>query len=227
MPNIYLHHYAASPFSEKVRALLGYLDLEWHSVETTIIMPRPLLMPLSGGYRRIPVAQIGADVYCDTKMCARALERRHPEPSLFPGGDEALVWGLSRWAETSFMMGVTVFLGAGGLFDEAFVEDRKKMVPDVDFSQAGALVPAKLLQLRANLDLLERQLADGREFLLGARCPPQKAGTQLTQHLGDPRRPFGTTGGKGHVAYLELQHRDGCCRPVLGEQPAHPGRNPR
>ncbi len=66
MPNIYLHHYPASPFSEKIRALLGVLDLEWYSVETSIIMPRPLLMPLSGGYRRIPVAQIGADVYCVT-----------------------------------------------------------------------------------------------------------------------------------------------------------------
>lgn len=62
MPNACLHHEPASPFSEKIRALLGYLDLEWHSVATSIIVPRPLLMPLSGGYRRIPVAQIGADV---------------------------------------------------------------------------------------------------------------------------------------------------------------------
>ena len=72
MSKIYLHHYPASTFSEKIRALFGYLDLEWHSVETSVIMPRPLLMPLSGGYRRIPVAQIGADVYCDTKIIARA-----------------------------------------------------------------------------------------------------------------------------------------------------------
>jgi glutathione S-transferase len=95
------------------------------------------------------------------------LECRFPEPSLFPGGDEASVWGLSRWAETSFMMAVTVFFGVGGLFDDAFIEDRKQMVPGVDFSQAGRLVPAKLLQLSANLDRIERQLADGRPFLLG------------------------------------------------------------
>ena len=31
-------------------------------------MPRPDLMPMTGGYRRTPVMQIGADIYCDTQM---------------------------------------------------------------------------------------------------------------------------------------------------------------
>ena len=86
MANVYLHHYLASPFSEKIRALLGYLDLEWYSVETSIIMPRPLLMPLSGGYRRIPVAQIGADVYCDSKLIARALAEHAGDDTLYAPG---------------------------------------------------------------------------------------------------------------------------------------------
>lgn len=86
MPDVYLHHYPASPFSEKVRALLGYLDIEWSSVETSIIMPRPLLMPLSGGYRRIPVAQIGADVYCDSKIIARALAEHAGDDTLYAPG---------------------------------------------------------------------------------------------------------------------------------------------
>ena len=86
MSNLYLHHYPSSPFSEKIRALLGYLDLEWHSVETSIIMPRPLLMPLSGGYRRVPVAQIGADVYCDTKIIARALAEHAGDETLYAPG---------------------------------------------------------------------------------------------------------------------------------------------
>ncbi len=86
MANCYLHHYPASPFSEKIRALLGYLDLEWHSVETSVIMPRPLLMPLSGGYRRIPVAQIGADVYCDTKIIAPALAEHAGDDTLYAPG---------------------------------------------------------------------------------------------------------------------------------------------
>ena len=86
MTNVYLHHYPASPFSEKIRALLGYLDLEWYSVETSMIMPRPLLMPLSGGYRRVPVAQIGADVYCDTKIIARALAEHAGDDTLYSPG---------------------------------------------------------------------------------------------------------------------------------------------
>jgi glutathione S-transferase len=86
MANVYLHHYPASPFSEKIRALLGVLDLEWYSVETSIIMPRPLLMPLSGGYRRIPVAQIGADVYCDSKIIARALAEHAGDDTLYAPG---------------------------------------------------------------------------------------------------------------------------------------------
>ena len=156
-----------SPYAEKVRLMFGLKGLAWRSVQIPIVMPKPDLIELTGGYRRTPTLQLGADIYCDTKVCARVLERLHPEPSLFPGGDDATVWGLARWAETGFMMAVTVFLGVGGLFDEAFIEDRKKMVPNVDLSQAPRIVPAKLMQLRANLDLLERQLADGREFLLG------------------------------------------------------------
>jgi glutathione S-transferase len=86
MPEVILHHYPISPFCEKIRALLGYLDLEWSSVETSIIMPRPLLMPLSGGYRRVPVAQIGADVYCDTRVIARALVDRAGDGTLYAPG---------------------------------------------------------------------------------------------------------------------------------------------
>lgn len=86
MPHIYLHHYPSSPFSEKIRALLGVLGLDWYSVETSVIMPRPLLMPLSGGYRRVPVAQIGADVYCDSKIIARALADHAGDDTLYAPG---------------------------------------------------------------------------------------------------------------------------------------------
>jgi glutathione S-transferase len=167
MSDLVLHHYDLSPYAEKIRLVFGLKRLAWRSVQIPIVMPKPDLTELTGGYRRTPTLQVGADLYCDTKACVQVLERLHPEPSLFPGGDEATVWGLSRWAESSFMMAVTVFLGAGGLFDETFIEDRKKMAPHIDFSKAPMVVPAKLLQLRANLDRLERQLADGRSFLLG------------------------------------------------------------
>jgi glutathione S-transferase len=166
MQELILHHYDMSPYAEKVRLMFGLKGLAWRSVQIPIVMPKPDLTELTGGYRRTPTLQIGADVYCDTKVIARALERLHPKPSLFPTGDDASVWALARFGETSFMMVVSVFLGTG-LADEAFIEDRKKMAPGVDFDRAPLIVPAKLLQLRANLDLLERRLADGRPFLLG------------------------------------------------------------
>ncbi len=166
MHDLILHHYDMSPYAEKVRLMFGLKGLAWRSVQIPIVMPKPDLTELTGGYRRTPTLQIGADIYCDTKVIARALESLHPQPSLFPTGDDASVWGLARLGETSFMMVVSIFLGCG-LADEAFVEDRKKMAPGVDFDRAPLIVPAKLLQLRANLDLLDRRLADGRPFLLG------------------------------------------------------------
>ena len=167
MPELILHHYDPSPYSEKVRLMFGLKRLAWRSVQIPIVMPKPDYTELTGGYRRTPMMQIGADVYCDSKLCAQVIERLHPEPSLFPGGDVATIWGLARWAETGFMMAVLAFFGLGGLFDEAFIEDRKKMAPGLDLARVKTIVPGKLLQLAQNLDRLERQLSDGRAFLLG------------------------------------------------------------
>ena len=85
MPDLILHHYDTSPFSEKVRTILAHKQLAWRAVEQPAIMPKPQLTPLTGGYRRIPVLQIGADIYCDSQLIARVLEARHPQPTIFPG----------------------------------------------------------------------------------------------------------------------------------------------
>ena len=78
---IILHHYDISPYSEKVRLGLGLKGLAWASVEIPVIMPKPDLTALTGGYRKAPVLQIGADIYCDSQLIMRELERRHPSPS--------------------------------------------------------------------------------------------------------------------------------------------------
>jgi len=88
VPEIILHHYPMSPFSEKVRKVLAVKRIEWRAVEQPMWNPKPKLTPLTGGYRRIPVMQIGADVYCDTACILRALEARVPEPTLFPGDQQ-------------------------------------------------------------------------------------------------------------------------------------------
>ena len=93
MSGILFHQYDSSPFSEKVRVCLGIKKLAWSCVDQPVIMPKPELVALTGGYRRIPVMQIGADIYCDSQLIVRELERRFPEPTLFPQGYSGLADG--------------------------------------------------------------------------------------------------------------------------------------
>ncbi len=44
-----------------VRVAFGIKGLAWKSVIIPRILPKPDLMPLTGGYRKTPVLQIGAD----------------------------------------------------------------------------------------------------------------------------------------------------------------------
>ncbi len=82
--SLILHSYSMSPYAEKIRAMLGYSGIHWQSVSTSAAPPRPLLEPLTGGYRRIPVAQIGADVFCDSRSIAREIARLANLPELSP-----------------------------------------------------------------------------------------------------------------------------------------------
>lgn len=82
MSDLILHHYALSPFSEKVRAMLGYTRLPWQSVITREMPPRPHLDILVGGYRKIPVAQQGADIFCDTRIITSEIATLSGKPEL-------------------------------------------------------------------------------------------------------------------------------------------------
>ena len=173
MSRILLHQYDISPFSEKVRVILGIKGLEWTAVEEPVIMPKPELTALTGGYRRIPVMQIGADVYCDTQIVIRELERRHPEPSIHAGSEQGLGWGISMWTDrVLFQTLLPVIFGAiGPGLDPAFIADREAMSGRrFDTEAMRQAAPLMADQLRAQLDWVERQLGDGRAFLFGARA---------------------------------------------------------
>jgi glutathione S-transferase len=96
---VYLHHYPASLFSEKIRLMLGYLGVPWRSVEISSIMPRPLLMPLTGGYRKTPTLQIGANVFCDTAVITAGLIRHTGDETLFAPGFSA--HRVAEWADST------------------------------------------------------------------------------------------------------------------------------
>lgn len=100
MSELILHHYPTSPFAEKARLLLGFKGLSWRSVKISPVMPKPDLTALTGGYRKTPVLQVGADIYCDTALIARRLEQEKALPALFPEGQEMIAASFAAWADS-------------------------------------------------------------------------------------------------------------------------------
>jgi glutathione S-transferase len=166
---IILHHYPMSPYAEKVRLALGLKGVSWRSVYIPSVMPKPDLMPLTGGYRRTPVMQIGADIYCDTLCILRELERRHPAPSLYPTGDVGATHAITWWAEKSlFNTAVGVAFGEmDGKLPEGFEKDRSEMSGrEVSAARLKSARPILIDQLRAHFGLLVDMLKS-KSFLLG------------------------------------------------------------
>jgi glutathione S-transferase len=157
--------------SEKVRVVLGIKDLRWGSVEIPHVPPKPNLMVLTGGYRRTPVMQVGADIYCDSQCIIRELERRFREPTLFPGGTDGMAWGLSRWTDTAlFDTAVAVVLGAQVAdLPPDFAADRGRLYfgPSFDLTTFAADLPHLLAQLRGQLKWADERIGAGRRFMLG------------------------------------------------------------
>src|SRR5579863_330234 len=135
--DIIFHNFATSPFSEKVRLVFGMKKLAWRSVEIPSMLPKPFLTPLTGGYRKTPVMQLGADIFCDTQIIIREIERRFPEPSVFPHG-KGLPYGLGFWTDRQFFMAAVpiVFGEIGPMVPEAFKKDREAMSPSGFSTQA-------------------------------------------------------------------------------------------
>jgi glutathione S-transferase len=168
-----LHQYARSPFSEKVRLAMGVKKLNWRSVMVNNMLPRPHLDLLAGGYRRIPVLQVGADVYCDTHLILRTLDRLRPDsPALFSDSvTQPLCWW---WDKSVLAPGVRILVGLhGDKLPEAFIEDRKKFAPGHTFSKKDNEkdIPVNLQRINSHLIWLTDMLADGRQFLLGGSSP--------------------------------------------------------
>ena len=144
MSNPILHHYPTSPFSEKVRLILGYKAIPWQSVLIPRIMPKPDVVALTGGYRRTPFMQIGADIYCDTALMCDELERRFPTPSLYPSGvPHGLVDTLAQWADTTlFWQGAIGYAfqpnSLAFIFADAPPEAAKAFAVDRAAMRAGA-----------------------------------------------------------------------------------------
>ena len=175
MSGLILHHYPTSPFAEKVRLILGRKQLAWKSVFIPMIMPKPDLTALTGGYRKTPVLQIGADVYCDTALICDVLEHLAPTPTLYPEAVKGAARIVAQWADSALFTaamaynfqpaGVAqVFAGAPAEGVQAFVADRAAMrggAPRMSSTDAAATYKSYLRRIASMLH--------GQDFLFGAQ----------------------------------------------------------
>ena len=180
MQDLILHHYPTSPFAEKVRLMLGYKNLNWRSVVIPMVMPKPDVVALTGGYRKTPILQIGADIYCDTALIADVLEHLAPAPTLYPEAHKGLARVLAQWADTALFwaaMGYNfspkgtaqMFGGAPdappeqwGAVAKVFAEDRSKMRSGMPRISPGDAAASYKSYLRRIANMLE-----GQAFVMG------------------------------------------------------------
>jgi glutathione S-transferase len=171
MSDLILHHYDFSNFAEKARLMLGYKGLSWLGVEQPPVLPKPDLVPLTGGYRRIPVLQDGADLWCDTRLIARELERRVPDPTLFPAATSGAADAIAWWAEHQLMRPVALFVSGVNAdhMPPGLHEDRARLhgLPPPSIEAVHKAAARNRHLLRPQIKWLADMLQDGRRYLLG------------------------------------------------------------
>lgn len=151
-----LHHFEGSPFSEKLRAIFGLKQMAWRSVLIPMTLPKPDVIALTGGHRRTPILQIGADVYCDSALIAQCLDRLQPSPPLVDA--PAMATLVAAWADST-------------LFWQAVMNTQ---APEARARIFQGLTPAEIAHLRE----------DRTAFTSGLRRPnPEDAAAQMQAAL--------------------------------------------
>lgn len=166
MTDLILHHYPTSPFSEKVRLILGFKKLAWKSVLIPSIMPKPDVLALTGGYRKTPFLQVGADIYCDSALICDVLEQVRSEPSLYPPHLRGVSRVFAQWADSTLFWASMAYnlspKGAAQMFANAppeaaraFGEDRKAMSANMTRLRPGDATSAYRSYLRRIAHMVE------------------------------------------------------------------------
>jgi glutathione S-transferase len=173
MTDFILHHYPTSPFSEKIRLIFGARKLAWRSVIIPRIMPKPDVIALTGGYRKTPILQIGADIYCDSALIAAKIDEA--SPGLYPAGHAANVFALSQWADSHLFTVVVRHVFQPGNLPHMFADNPGELEPFTKDRQAMRTnaTTRRLTELEAFatahtfLRNLDKQLATGIAFAAG------------------------------------------------------------
>ncbi len=176
MEDFILHHYDNSPFAEKIRTLLGYKKASYKVVEIPVIMPKPDLVALTGGYRKTPVLQQGNHIYCDTRLMARVIDQQYPDNGIFPEALSLTSKVLAQWADQQlFSIAVALAFSPAGFaafsqrvpekFVEAFVNDRAKMREGATGLSMSPDTALELLPIY--LQQMDQQLLNNGPYLCG------------------------------------------------------------
>ncbi|MDF0748735.1 glutathione S-transferase family protein [Marinobacter sp. 71-i] len=174
MQEFILYHYAMSPFSEKVRLMLGYAGLPWQSVTVREMPPRPMLSALAGGYRKVPVAQNGADVFCDSRAIADEIARLSGKNELSLAGQPQAVIDFVRTTDLEVFLACVIAASDGRMLRKLiretsllntlrFLKDRITMGNDSRVKAVrGRQAKAKVIE---HIETMESMLAE--DFLFG------------------------------------------------------------
>ncbi len=166
--DIILHHYELSPFSEKIRKIFAAKNISWFGVIQPNMAPKPDLTPLTGGYRRIPVLQIGAHIYCDTELIVKKIEALFPDPPLIPSSQAGMAAVIADWADHrlfSMAAGPTI-LEMMDLLPPEFMKDRAAMSDGFNPDFIAAAAPYLRSQLAQHFARLNAALGSN-SYLLG------------------------------------------------------------
>jgi glutathione S-transferase len=180
----FLHHYEASPYAEKIRAMFGLIGGRWGSVLSPPYPPRPNVDPLAGGYRRIPVAQIGADIFCDTTLIATEVAEFSGHSELAPDLSDPDALALVNRAEGDVFFAAitsvaplkllgTLLLRNGPFSTMKFVRDRAGMMKGASVRPPQGDAAARLFdEFLADLDthLGSRESVDGDQISYADFC---------------------------------------------------------
>lgn len=170
MEELILHHYDFSPFSQKIRLIFGIKNLSWRSVTIPSILPKPDLVALTGGYRHTPVMQIGADMYCDTRLIADELDRRFPDRPLLRPQSSGLALAVEAWAERDLFWPIARYVSGTNAeaVDPGLHVDRAalrgKRTPTIE--RLKAVARSEFGRIEAQLPMVASMLSEGRSFLV-------------------------------------------------------------
>ena len=143
-----LYQFELSHYSEKVRLILDYKQLEYRKIEVTPGVGQIELMQKSGS-RQVPVLKDGSTYVSDSTEIAMYLERKYPERPILPS--DTLAKGqcllMEEWADASIgLKARKAFIGALNQNQNFRKSLLPAQTPDVLKTAIGA-IPGEVLDV--------------------------------------------------------------------------------